>query len=430
VIYKHQNGVWRIDFTDARVGRVHLSARTKKKAEANRREAAIRALIDQGETEIVGRIGKSGKDGGLHIADVQEAVEAGSTDQLRPSIDEPFNLGAACGRLMRTVEATLEPGTVTLYRSLLVDLERHFGVRREHPMKRKPRPGEDLVLSDVPLVGITSDLLREWLHEPKRFTGRPWSPKRQAVARAVITRLWRTEIARASEHAEVTGGRAELTRNPVAQVDAPRLRQTRVVFLHPEEWRTLIGRTQDRPIAAALGLWCLAGLRLMEAAHLRTGIDVLLEAPVPHVKIQPRGGEYPWKPKTDRSIRTVPLSRELREILRRHIELGFAGDRYFLRPEGEDRPYKPGSLRRYVIAAYQAAGIKYGRVGDALTAHSLRHTFASWLAQRDVQMLKIAHLLGDTVEQVSKTYAHLLPSDLERAVAVIDDVIHTGREKA
>jgi hypothetical protein len=303
MIYRHANGTWRIDFSDARVGRIHLSARTKKKAEANRREAAIRALIDQGESAIVARIGKPTHAGGLHIAVVQEAVEAGDVDRLRPAVDEPFDLGASADRLIRTAEATLEPGTVRLYRSLLVDLERHFGVRRSHPATRAPRPGEDEILHDVALAGITSDQLREWLHEPKRMMGRPWSPKRQAVARAVATRLWRTEIARAEEHAHVTGGRPELTRNPVAQVDAPRLRQTRVVFLHPEEWRALIQGVEGRPIAAALGLWCLAGLRLMEAAHLRTGIDVVLDGPNPHVKVQPRDGPHPWKPRTDRTVR-------------------------------------------------------------------------------------------------------------------------------
>ncbi len=49
-------------------------------------------------------------------------------------------------------------------------------------------------------------------------------------------------------------------------------------------------------------------------------------------------------------------------------------------------------------------------------ATTLRHTFASWLAQKDIQLLKIAKLMGDTVAIVESTYAHLLPTDLRGAV--------------
>lgn len=416
MIYKKPNGYWMIDFEDQRVGRVALSARTKKKSEANRREAALRALIDAGEVEIVRRVGKD-----LRIHEVQAAFDEGDLDRLRPESEVPHDLGASIDRYLLDVKGSREPGTWALYRVILRNLERRFGVRRD-------KAGE--VTQDVPMAPITTDALTEWLREPKATNGNePWSRRRQKVARAVVGKLWKREMARAVEWGDLHGAKPALSRNPVAAVETPKIRQTRVVFLHPSEWKTLRRTTAGNPFAAALGIGCLAGLRLMEVAHLRTGIDVVLDGPHPVIKVQPREGEYPWKPKTDRSIRDVPIGSELLAILREHVAHGFAGDRYFIHPEREDRPYGPVGMRRLARLTFTAAGIKYGREGDALTFHSLRHTFASWLAQRDVQLLKIARLLGDRVEQVSQTYAHLTPSDLDRAISILDDVIQTEREK-
>jgi integrase len=232
------------------------------------------------------------------------------------------------------------------------------------------------------------------------------------------------EIARSEERAEQTGMKAEIRRNPAASIDRPSIRQTRVVFLLPNEWRRLIEVATDTPVAAALGLWCLAGLRFHEAVHLRTDIDIIVDSPSPRIEIQPRGGQYPWRAKTDRSNRRIPVPflGELHKLLLRHIELGYAGDRYFLRPDRDDRPYHEESLRKMAKRTFIAAGIKWGTEGDALTVHSLRHTFVSWLVQQDVQAMKIAKLIGDKPEQVYHTYGHLLPDDLHTVVKVLDNV--------
>lgn len=418
MIFKKPNGVWAIDFTDKRVGRVALSARTTKKAEANRREAILRALVDQGEHEIVRRVGK-----GLHIAAVQAAVEAGDLSAIRGrNGGARHDLGASIDRYLDDVQGSREKGTWEAYRAILRDLERGLGVARDE---------FGGIVADVPMHPITSDRLTEWLREPKATNENlPWAPRRQKVARAVIGKLWKRELARSVEWADVNGGAPGLTRNPVASTDAPRIRQTRVEFLRPAEWRTLSRVTEGQPVRAALGIWCLAGLRQMEAAHLRTDIDVVLDGPRPVIKVQRREGEFPWKAKTDRSMRDVPICGELLEILREHVRLGFAGERYFLHPPREDRPYRPVALRRLARSAFVAAGIKYGSTGDGLTTHSLRHTFASWLAQQNVSVLVIAKLIGDTVEQVVSTYAHLVPENLDEAIGVLDRVARKPEVKA
>lgn len=48
--------------------------------------------------------------------------------------------------------------------------------------------------------------------------------------------------------------------------------------------------------------------------------------------------------------------------------------------------------------------------------HSLRHSFASHLAMADVNLLKIARLMGHSNVQTTQIYAHLQPSSLREAV--------------
>jgi integrase len=120
------------------------------------------------------------------------------------------------------------------------------------------------------------------------------------------------------------------------------------------------------------------------------------------------------------------MGAELRAFLTEHIERGYAGQRYLLVLPYRDQPLSAPTLAKWCKAGFEAAGVPYGRDAASLTSHSLRHTFASWLIQRDVSPLKVAELLGDTAEITMRTYAHLSPRDLTKAIAIIDDVARGG----
>lgn len=67
--------------------------------------------------------------------------------------------------------------------------------------------------------------------------------------------------------------------------------------------------------------------------------------------------------------------------------------------------------------------VKRAGLGADVTPHVLRHTKATWIAQAGVSMFDIAGVLGDSVETVTKTYAHHHPDYLR-------DAINTGRKAA
>lgn len=68
--------------------------------------------------------------------------------------------------------------------------------------------------------------------------------------------------------------------------------------------------------------------------------------------------------------------------------------------------------------AIKAAFDKYTAIANlpAIRIHDLRHSYVSMLLSNGANFAVIAKLIGDTIEQVVKTYSHFIDSDLEKAV--------------
>lgn len=382
---KRASGAYQLEIRDQRLrgGRLSLSARTSSRPVARKREAAIRALLDRGELATVERL----RTGDLHIADLERAHTAGDLDAMvQPEVPP---LGQVVDRVLNTVTAVQAEGTRKQYAVVARQLQREFG-------------------KDFNPLDLTKEAAQDWLH--RKRNGKPWSPRTMAQKCALAGRIWKD---------------AGVPTNPWREVATPEVRATRFAFLRPPEWRTLIDKVRGLPVAAPLALGTLAGLRLSEAIHLRPGIDLDMDRR--RLKVQARDGDYPWRPKTARGERSLRIGDELHGILSAHVDAGFSGERYLLRTAGQDAPVSASTLARMTREAFGKVGIRYGRAeGDALTFHSLRHTFASWLVQRDVQLMKVAKLLGDTELEVARTYGHLLPEDLDRAVDLVDEIAREG----
>lgn len=70
----------------------------------------------------------------------------------------------------------------------------------------------------------------------------------------------------------------------------------------------------------------------------------------------------------------------------------------------------PDPVYKEIKAACVAVGL------DEVTPHTFRHTYGTWAAQRGVSLVKIAGVMGDTIETTYKHYLHHCPDELRDAV--------------
>ena len=77
---------------------------------------------------------------------------------------------------------------------------------------------------------------------------------------------------------------------------------------------------------------------------------------------------------------------------------------------GGDTPLTDNTLRRAFNKYSAIAGVKQIRV------HDLRHSFVSMLIHLGANLTVVADLIGDTLAQVTKTYAHLYIEDKQAII--------------
>jgi integrase len=196
--------------------------------------------------------------------------------------------------------------------------------------------------------------------------------------------------------------------NPLDGTKRPSPPEKRPAFLKKEEYVHLIqtidhrirsdGRSQSLVwirdwIQLAVG----TGLRRNELSHLRWR-DVDLAKGVIHVT---QYGSYRTKSGKDRTVPLFPIAREVFERLECTHELVFASS------TGKPRDKRMVTRRFYEMR-------KLAGINDDISLHSLRDTFASWLATDGVNLRLLQDWLGHSSILMTERYAWLLPTDASR----------------
>ena len=88
----------------------------------------------------------------------------------------------------------------------------------------------------------------------------------------------------------------------------------------------------------------------------------------------------------------------------------FAQPYVFCKAKGE--PFK--DVNSSFATALKKSGIPHFRY------HDLRHTFASWLVMKGVDIRTVQELLGHKDLRMTMRYAHLAPDHMKRAVEILD----------
>ncbi|MBX3342849.1 MAG: tyrosine-type recombinase/integrase [Nitrospira sp.] len=90
----------------------------------------------------------------------------------------------------------------------------------------------------------------------------------------------------------------------------------------------------------------------------------------------------------------------------------------FLEHTDDREPVTPDMVTTAFRRACESVGVTNFRF------HDLRHTFASALVQKGVDLYRVQRLLGHRDGRMTQRYAHLAPENLREAVQVFKDDYH------
>jgi Site-specific recombinase XerD len=117
------------------------------------------------------------------------------------------------------------------------------------------------------------------------------------------------------------------------------------------------------------------------------------------------------------------------DVISMLLTYGSVGGEYIFssRNQGERIKSTPDTFRRIVRKlGLDAAG------GDSLyavTFHTLRHTFASWLAQSgQVTLLELKEMMRHDSISMTQRYAHLIPGHAKKRLSIIDVTLHSSQK--
>jgi integrase len=192
----------------------------------------------------------------------------------------------------------------------------------------------------------------------------------------------------------------KISKNPAAGVTMPKLPAGRVRYLQPTELQAVLEYCPPwiRPVVR---LAVATGMRRGEILGLRwLDVDLLQrQVNLPQTK--------------NGKGRTVFLNEMALDVFRSlALEAGTLADEPVFGLEAT-----PEEVSMCFMRACRKAGINDFRF------HDLRHTTATWLRQRGVQLDEIAKQLGHSDLRMTQRYAHLGASQIREAVCCLDSIL-------
>ena len=204
--------------------------------------------------------------------------------------------------------------------------------------------------------------------------------------------------------------------NPVKGVKMPTIQNERTRFLTREEAERLLKALSEmtRPDLHDMALLSLhTGMRAGEIFKLKSNdLDFNNEL----IKI--------IDPK-NKKTRHAYMTKTVREMLLKR------------KPEAPENFVFPDRNGKKIVSISQSFPKIIKKLGfnknviddrEMVTFHSLRHTFASWLAMQGESLITIRDLLGHKTTAMTERYAHLIPDHKRRAAVLLENNFTNGNK--
>lgn len=198
--------------------------------------------------------------------------------------------------------------------------------------------------------------------------------------------------------------KSEITeKNLPALMENIKYQQKERDYLSEEEAKQLIAAIEHEIVKYTITTLFYTGMRISECLNLKlTNVD--LNSKVLHV-IEGKG----------KKNRDIPISDKLHEILTEYLKLHRPkiNSDFFFATEAS------GSITsRYVNKILAQAVSKLGWE-KSVSAHTLRHSFASTLVKKNVNLVRIQKLLGHSNLKVTSIYTHSNMDELSQTVNLL-----------
>lgn len=220
-----------------------------------------------------------------------------------------------------------------------------------------------------------------------------------------------------------------ISRNPLAMVEMPPLKQYHANILQPDEARQLLDAVRGDRLEALYTVALALGLRRGEIAALRwEDVDLVTgDLRVRRTMVRITGKVISMPPKTEKGIRRITMPGVVVAALRQHQfqqenERRLAGSAWadhglvFTTPHGT-----AVLLEKFGVMLQghlERAGLKRRRF------HDLRHSCASFLLAQGVPPKVVQEIMGHSSIQITlDTYGHLLPGARRDAADKMDDLL-------
>lgn len=272
------------------------------------------------------------------------------------------------------------------------------------PQGKRTAPDDSLMrgvlspLATLPLDALTPRRLDALIQE-LRASGRSPQTIRHAIGllRRVMNRLARWDLYAGPQ--------------PWSRLTLPPADNARQRYLTPGEARSLLAELRRRSLRvwlmALISLHC--GLRFGEIARLRW-TDIRWHDATLYIGESKSG-------RSRHAVMTEEVMRALREQPR-----AFPNGYVFAGRDGRPPREKSSSFDRAVAALGLNDGVDDRR--QRVVFHTLRHTYASWLALSGERELAIADLLGHTTTAMTRRYAHLMDNARRGTAEKISALFH------
>lgn len=193
-----------------------------------------------------------------------------------------------------------------------------------------------------------------------------------------------------------------LSGNPVAGVKPPREQQQEREVLSPEQAKQLLSVARGDKYEGVYVLGATCGLRVGECLGLRFEDLNLDKGTIKICRTLWKGRTY--EPKTERSRRTLKLTKIALKALRRHVDKAEVKEGWlFTTSKGT-----PLAAENFWKWSWKPMLTKAG-LPTTLTYHQLRHGAASFLLSQNVPVAVVSRFLGHANPGVTmRVYAHII----------------------